>query len=68
MTPGKLEKTKEEAKMLDKNALLGNTILKYHSILKYPTILNYVYYLNGKDKFKTKIVEFQLENTPLQTI
>jgi len=68
MTPGKLEKTKEEAKMLDKNALLSNTILKYHSILKYPSILNYIYYSNGRDKFKSKPVECLLGNAPLQTI
>ncbi|WP_394700764.1 hypothetical protein [uncultured Methanobacterium sp.] len=68
MTPGKLEKTKEEAKMLIKNALLGNTILKHHSILKYPSILNYPYYSNGMDKFKSKTVELLLGNTPLQTI
>lgn len=68
MTPGKLEKTKEEAKMLDKNALLGNTILKYHSILKYPPILNYPYYSHGRDKFNSKPVERLFGNTPLQTI
>ncbi|MFA0833778.1 MAG: hypothetical protein ACC609_07190 [Methanobacterium formicicum] len=68
MTPGKLEKTKEEAKMLDKNALLGNTILKYHSILKNLSIFNYIRYLNGRDKSKSKPLECLLGNAPLQTI